>query len=190
MAPKLVGFMGAPGTGKTTMACAMKEYLMGKNVSSDVCTEYAREFCFQFGIPSHPYAQYRVGTQQIIREDRLLRGTCEYIFSDSPVWLGYVYGLINMKLEYNEEIRTILSDIYDQFVINQIERYHKVFLLRNSNPLDDGCRDMDMNNHIANVIEGFVSSHKHILPIVEVNIPIEKTEERKEFVCSKLTAEE
>ena len=72
MKSKLIGFIGAPGTGKTTLSCAMKEYLLRKNVSSDICTEYAREFCFKYGIPKHPYTQYRVTSQQMLREDLLM----------------------------------------------------------------------------------------------------------------------
>lgn len=186
MKSKLIGFMGAPGTGKTTLACAMKEYVMGKNASSDVCTEYAREFCFQFGIPSHPYAQYRLGMQQKNRENRLLNGNCEFIFSDSPLWLIYIYSLVNSQQDHNEEIQTILADTYEQFVINNMNRYNKVFLLKNDNPMDDGCRNMDVNTHISDIINGFASSHKHVLPIIEVNIPITHFEERKQFIWDQI----
>ena len=57
---KLIGFLGAPGTGKTTLSCAMKEYCLIKGASADICTEYAREYCFKHGIPKHPYTQYRI----------------------------------------------------------------------------------------------------------------------------------
>ena len=65
---KLVGFIGAPGSGKTTLACAMKEFSLTKNFSSDVCTEYAREFCFSYGVSSNPYAQYRITLKQLDKE--------------------------------------------------------------------------------------------------------------------------
>lgn len=44
MDTKLVGFIGGPGSGKTTLACALKEYFMLNDISTDVSTEYAREF--------------------------------------------------------------------------------------------------------------------------------------------------
>ena len=72
---KLVGFMGAPGTGKTILACALKEYFMLKKISTDICTEYAREFCFKYGIPKHPYTSYRISAKQFEKEDVLLNGS-------------------------------------------------------------------------------------------------------------------
>ena len=183
---KLVGFIGAPGTGKTTLSCAMKEFLLRKNITSDICTEYAREFCFKYGIPKHPYTQYRITTEQILREDLLMKGNSEYVFSDSPVWLGYVFSLVNMKENYDVEIHTALNDMYEKFIINQMHRYHKVFYLKNNNPFDDGCRDMEINTKISQILEGFVLSHQHILPIVTMNIPIEKTEKRKKVVWDEI----
>ena len=87
MKSKIVGFMGAPSTGKTMLAGAMKEYafLNGK-VSTDVCTEYAREFVFKYGHPKHAYTQYRITSKQIERENILLNGNSQFIFTDSPVW--------------------------------------------------------------------------------------------------------
>jgi len=187
---KIIGFIGAPGTGKTTLACAMKDYLLQRGISSDVCTEYAREFCFKYGIPKHPYTQYRVTTEQMLREDLLSKGNNDFILSDSPIWLGYVFCLANMKPDYDKEIHTALSDIYEKFVINHIHRYYKVFYLKNNKPYDDGCRDMIMNKKIADVIDGFVSSHRHILPIITMDIDITKSEERKKFVWDHLAIKE
>ena len=183
---KLVGFMGAPGTGKTTLSCAMKEYLLERNISSDVCTEYAREFCFKYGIPKHPYTQYRITTEQILREDLLLKGNNEYVFSDSPVWLGYVYALANMRSDYDVEIHTALNDMYEKFVINQMHRYYKVFYLKNDKLYDDGCRDMALSKKIATIIDGFVLSHQHLLPIITTDIKIEESAKRKKFVFDNL----
>lgn len=186
MKSKLVGFIGAPGTGKTTLACALKEYFMLKKVSTDVCTEYAREFCFKYGIPKHPYTQYRITTEQLAKEELLLKGTSEYVFTDSPVWLGYIFSLVNMKADFDHDIKTSLSDMYEKFIVDQMERYHVVFHLKNDDPYDDGCRDMEINQRIADVIDGFVTSHKHILPIVTTNIPVEEAKKRKDFVWKTL----
>jgi len=186
MKSKLVGFLGAPGTGKTTLACAMKEYCLMKEVSTDICTEYAREYCFRHGIPKHPYTQYRITRKQIDREDLLLKGTSDYVFTDSPVYLGYIYNILAIKSSDDKEVQTSLAEMYEEFVVAQINRYHKVFYIINDTPYDDGCRDMEAGKTIARVIDGFVNTHAHLLPITECRIPITDCEERKKFVWENL----
>jgi nicotinamide riboside kinase len=186
MKNKLVGFMGAPGTGKTTLSSSMKEYVLLHNISSDVCTEYAREFCFKYGVPKNVYSQYRINQGQLEKEDILTRGNNEYIFSDSPVWMGYVFSLIHLKSNDTAEIKDIIGDIYDRYVIKQINRYYKVFHLKNPNPYDDGCRDMEANKIIAEAMDGFVLSHQHLLPIITINVDIMNVEERKKIVWENI----
>jgi len=186
MSSKLIGFLGAPGTGKTTLACAMKEYCLIKEVSADICTEYAREYCFRHGIPKHPYTQYRITRKQIDRENLLLKGTSKYVFTDSPVWLGYVYNILTIKSSHDKEIQTSLAEMYEEFVVDQINRYDKVFYLVNEIPYDDGCRDMEANKVISDVIDGFVNTHKHMLPIIKCDPPITDYKGRKKFVWDNL----
>jgi len=186
MKSKLIGFLGAPGAGKTTLSCAMKEYCLTKGVHTEICTEYAREYCFRHGIPKHPYTQYRITRKQVDREDLLMKGNGKYVLTDSPVWLGYIYSILNVKSTDDKEIQTSLAEMYEEFVVDQINRYHKVFHLINNDPYDDGCRDMEANRIIAKVIDGFVNSHNHILPIIKCDMPINKTEERKKFVWDNL----
>jgi len=116
----------------------------------------------------------------------LLKGTSQYIFTDSPVWLGYVYSILNIKNTDDKEIQTSLADMYEEFVVTKMNRYHKVFYLVNEIPYDDGCRDMAANKIIAIIIDGFVNSHKYCLPIIKCDIPITETQKRKEFVWNNL----
>jgi len=190
MKNKLVGFMGAPGTGKTTLAFAMKEYAMRKGYSSDVCSECAREHCYKYGVPKTPYSQYRINLEQIDRENIFLKGNNDYIFEDSCLWMGYAFTLVNFRQDQGEEARSIIDEIYNRFVIEQMGRYHKVFHLKYGGlAFDDGCRDLDVNKKLATVMDGFVLAHQHILPIVTVDIPIDKTEQRKDFIWEHLAGD-
>lgn len=191
MKNKIVGFMGAPSTGKTMLAGAMKEYaFLNGNVSADLCTEYAREFVFKYGHPKHAYTQYRITSKQIERENILLNGSSEFIFTDSPVWLGWVYAMLNLKPNSDEEVHTAISDMYEIFVINQLHRYHKVFHVITDNPEDDGCRDMELNAKIAKIMDGFVQMHEHLLPIVRIPTEYNSPKDRKKFVWDNLMEEQ
>ena len=190
MKSKLIGFMGAPSTGKTMLAGAMKEYaFLHGGKSTDVCTEYAREFVFTYGHPKHAYTQYRITSKQIQREDILSKGTAEYIFTDSPVWLGYIYALLKLKSTADIEVHTAISDMYELFVINQMHRYKKVFYVRTSETEDDGCRDMEENAQITAMMDGFVNLHQHILPITVVPEEFNHPLKRKEFIWDNLNGE-
>lgn len=184
---KLVAFIGGPGSGKTTLACSLKEFFMLNNISTDVCTEYAREFVFEYGFPESPFAQYKLALKQKKREDLLCQGTNKYIFSDSPIWLSYVYCLLLIKPDGTKQDRAVIWDVYKEFVVKQMHRYHRVYYVQNPNPYDDGCkRDKEAEDHIRKLIDGFVNVHEHILPITRIDIPIQEAEKRKEFVLRDL----
>ena len=187
MASKLVAFIGGPGSGKTILACALKEYFMLRKISTDVCTEYAREFVFKYGFTEHASEQYRLGLKQKEREDLLCSGNNEYIFSDSPIWLTYAYTLLIIEQQHDFHIQSILPEIYEEFVIKNINRYHKVFYVKEENPYDDGCkRDKEFEDRIRRVIDGFVRTHADLLPIVEIPYSVQQAEERKQFVFENL----
>ena len=184
---KLVAFIGGPGSGKTILACALKEYFMLRKISTDVCTEYAREFVFKYGFPEHPSEQYRLGLKQKEREDLLCMGNNEYIFSDSPIWLTYPYCMLIVNHNDDYHVQSILPEIYEEFVIKNIQRYHKVFYVKNDNPHDDGCkRDKELEDRVRRILDGFVNVHKDLLPIVEIPYSVEQSEERKAFVFKEL----
>lgn len=179
---KLIGFMGAPGSGKTTLACAMKEYVLHKGFNSDVATEYAREYCFKYGVPSDPSAQYHIVLKQVEREDLLLKGKGEFVFSDSPVWLSYIFTMIYAENNSSPNLKLLIGDVYNRYVLECANRYDKVFYLRNDNPYDDSCRNLAINAIIDEKLNGFVNLHKDILPIIKVDISASETERRKEFI--------
>ena len=187
MSSKLIGFIGSAGCGKTTLACALKEYFMLKQISTDVCTEYAREFVFNYGFPENPDSQYRLALGQIEREDALCSGSNKYIFSDSCVYLSYVYCMVLINKNDSLQRKTVLADIYKRFIISDLNRYHRLYYLSSIEPFDDGCkRDLESEKMIHDVMDGFIQVHKNLLPIVDVDATIHDTEKRKQIVYDDL----
>jgi hypothetical protein len=70
-----------------------------------------------------------------------------------------------------------------------MHRYHVVFHVTNESPEDDGCRDMEANKLIADLIEGFSRMHQHLLPIVKIPSEHNDPVSRKKFVWDYLMKE-
>lgn len=187
MQPKLIGFIGAPGSGKTTLACSMKEYIIKYDLSADICTECAREHIFRHGHPVDLGSNFYITLTQQEREDALLEGTNDFIFTDSPVWLSYIYALLIVQNFPVSDSPDILAHLYRSFVLDAADRYEKVFYICGRDEIeDDGCRDMDANERISEIIDGFVKVHMDLLPIIPINLPHEKSEERKDLVWENI----
>jgi len=183
MKPKLIGFIGAPGTGKTTLACSMKEYVIKYNHSADICMEFAREHIFKHGHPTELSSNLYITLTQQDREDALLNGNNDFIFTDSPLWLSYIYASLIVQNSMVSDSLEILSYLYKRFVMDASDRYEKVFYLCGNDKVeDDGCRDMAANAKISQMIDGFVKTHINLLPIVPIRLSHEHAEERKDFV--------
>ena len=187
----LVGFIGPPSSGKTLLCGAMKEYMIKKaGLTCDICTEYAREYVYKYGIPDDIPSQYRITLEQETRENLLCSGDNSFVFTDSPVWLAYVYTIVRAKKHNLRDARSldIISHIYSRFVMHEPDRYKKVFYLRGSSGTmdDDGCRDVAENDIVAETVDGFVQIHSGVLPIEIIDVPLKDSSARKKKVLDTI----
>jgi len=90
MKSKLIGFLGSPCSGKSTLASEVHTKLKILNKNSIFIPEAATDYIAEFGIPSQPIDQMTIFEKQINRENRYI-GTKEYIICDSSSILNYFY---------------------------------------------------------------------------------------------------
>src|ERR1035437_8912112 len=139
-----IGFAGAPGVGKTTVAqcfCAELRYLTQKRV--ELIDEYARSFVSKFGEASIS-DQYLLAHKQIDKEASFPKA--EYLVTDAPAFLTMVYTYLNIDWK-NPKDKHFLKEIYCLLV----DSFHSYDFIFCSNPLPE-TKDDGVRIHIDNAI--------------------------------------
>lgn len=107
MNSKLITFIGAPSSGKSTLATLVHSELKKEGKNSIFVGEAATDYIAEYGTPSSPLDQMVIFYKQLNRE-RMFVGSKDYIICDSSSLLNYFYfrSLFNNKLS-NKDIATI-----------------------------------------------------------------------------------
>jgi nicotinamide riboside kinase len=139
---KLITFIGAPASGKSTIATSVHTELkkMGKN--SIFISEVATDYIAEYGIPNKPEDQLVIFYKQTNREKMFINSK-DYIVCDSSGILNYFYfrGLFDNKLS-NKDI-AIINHLQKE-ILKTINQWDYIFyvppILDN---VEDGIRYQD-----------------------------------------------
>lgn len=119
---KIINLFGAAGAGKSTQAMAVVAKLRLAGYSAEYVSEYAKDVVYEENFIKLEDQLY-IFAKQNRRMERVLKQNFDFIVTDSPLFLGYFYGL---------KYKTLVSGL-DQVIINCINRSENinVFLERN-----------------------------------------------------------
>lgn len=121
-----IGIMGAPSTGKTTLARELTNHLIYRTRhSAEYIDEYARQFVSRFGVPTI-FDQYFFFEQQLKKERRVSDRT-EYLVTDSPFYLSYIYG--SRVLNRESEKDKLYFHALTERLLENINGYDYLFYL-------------------------------------------------------------
>lgn len=133
---KLITLIGAPASGKSTLATSVHTELkkMGKN--SIFISEVATDYIAEYGIPNTPQDQIVIFYKQTNRENMYI-GSKDYIICDSSGILNYFYfrGLFENKLS-NKDI-AIINHLQKE-ILKTINQWDHIFYLP---PMLDNVED-------------------------------------------------
>jgi nicotinamide riboside kinase len=152
-----IGIMGAPCTGKTTLAKGLSVELQYRwRRLAEYIDEYARQFVARFGTPT-VYDQYFFFEQQLKKEQQVSAKT-EFLITDSPCYLSYIYGSKVMDSRSGKDRLYFLALV--ERLAEHLHRYDYTFYLPvTGNPVEeDGMRihtTEDMRRDIDRRIQGF-----------------------------------
>ena len=160
---KRVGLMGAPGSGKSTVAGTLQVEMGSMDLVTAVCPEEARIFISKFGQPEHIALQASFAFKQMRREDTLAE-SCDLLFCDSPSFLCGVYSTLMMDKSSAQQ-RKICRDVMKWACIDQLDRYDLIiYLPKQFDVVDDGVRQPEHTETISEAVEGFLGLYKSQFP--------------------------
>jgi len=141
---KKICFIGAPSTGKSTLAGVLAEKLKLDGYKTELVREFARDFIVEHGEIKKAEDQIFIAQGQKQREKEAIQKNPQFIICDCAVFLALVYAsLFKPETESNKEIlnyKNVLKKI-DKEIRGEIMGYHHVFFLPPELPAEeDGVR--------------------------------------------------
>jgi len=183
MKSKLITFMGAPSSGKSTLASAVHTNLKISGYNSIFVSEEATDFIAQYGIPNTPIDQVTIFYKQTNRE-RMFIGSKEYIICDSSGILNYFYfrKLFENPLK-NKDIAVI--NHLQKEILKTLSQWDFIFytpLMNNS--VEDGIRYQ--NSEEIEKIDRWIKSYLEMENIPHIDLSTIDLKNRQDYVVKMI----
>jgi len=176
-----IGLMGAPGTGKSTLAAYVYAMLKDEGFDGDLVTEYIREHINRHKqVPSITFQS--VVYERQLEKEKILPDGLDFLVTDSPHILSYIYA--SLYIDYNDVNQVeLLGDLYMKFLRESRTAYDLVYVLEhNFKPnMKDGVRYQTSKEMkiLKKGIPNFLDMHKVKYKILDKNL---STKERAKIV--------
>lgn len=181
----LVSIIGAPSSGKSTLAASIHHRLKISKKNSIFVGEAATDYIAEWGIPNTPTDQIVIFYKQLARE-RMYVGSKEWIICDSSSILNYFYfrTLFDEKLSL-KDIATI--NHVQKEILKSINQWHKIyyvppFLEDNE---DDGIRYHKKEEIVR--LDGIIKNYLELERIPYTDLSQIPMEDRDKWVINDLT---
>lgn len=183
MKSKLISFIGAPASGKSTLATDVHTELKKLGKNSIYISESATDYIAEYGIPDTPMDQVTIFYKQTNRE-RMYIGTKEYIICDSSGILNYFYfrKLFKTPLS-NKDIATI--NHLQKEILKTINHWDFIFYLP---PMLDNVEDGIRYQNIEEIlkIDRWIKSYLEMESIPFIDLSKVDVKDRQNFVLKML----
>ncbi len=123
---RVIGFVGAPSTGKTTLARAVANAAGLRGLSVEFVTEYARNYIQRFGGIEERWEQLLIFDAQARREDDALRTGADIVIAETPTFTGYAYG--SMATGAGAKSREVMHTLH-RWMIARLSLYSQIYYI-------------------------------------------------------------
>jgi nicotinamide riboside kinase len=165
-----VALVGAPGSGKSTVAAETMAELREQGYPVEFVSEFAREFICANGGIDNEYQQVFMASEQRRREETMALKSNLIVISDSSYLMNHVYA--SMLASRNKALRTkgsgslMLEILYKEF-LKSLNDYDVIaFAMRptlkaSKSRHNDGVRihNEDQSDEIQSYLENFLYMH-------------------------------
>jgi len=177
--------MGAPSSGKSTLASDVHTELKKKGLNSIFIPEAATDYIAECGAPDQPIDQLVIFYKQLNRE-KMYVGTKDYIICDSSSLLNYFYFRQNFnKFLTNKDISTI-NHLQKEILISLCQWSHIFYVPSMNEYKNDGIRFQ--NKESADRIDRWIKSYLELENITHTDLSSIDLKLRTDFVLKTITS--
>lgn len=184
MKSKLISIIGAPSSGKSTLASSVHTELKKTGYNSIFVGECATDYIAEYGLPNTPIDQMVIFYKQLTKE-KMFMGTKEFIVCDSSSLLNYFYFRTQFPTNLsNKDIATI--NHLQKEILKSITNWTHIFyvppILKN---IDDGIRYHDQEGILR--LDRWIKSYLELENIPHVDLSKIDINDRLNYIVEKLT---
>lgn len=181
MESKLITFIGAPASGKSTLASSVHTELKKLGKNSIFVSEAATDFIAEWGVPNDPQDQLVIFYKQTNRE-RIWIGSKEYIVCDSSGILNYFYFRNLFPKQLNTKDIAVINHLQKE-ILKTINQWSYIFyvppILDN---IDDGIRYQNRDQIIK--LDRWMKSYLELENINHIDLSNINLKDRSKFVTN------
>lgn len=179
MESKMITFIGAPSSGKSTLASSVHTELKKLGKNSIFVSEAATDFIAEYGIPNDPQDQIVIFYQQTNRE-RIWLGSKEYIVCDSSGILNYFYFRNLFPKNLNDKNIAVINHLQKE-ILKTINQWSYIFYLPPIlDNVEDGIRYQNKEEIIK--LDRWMKSYLELENINHIDLSSTKLNERTKIV--------
>lgn len=120
-----IAIVGAPNSGKSTLASQVNSVLKTKGLNSVFVEEYAVEYIAEYGVPASMEQQQIVFEEQY-RKERLFANNKDFVVCDSASFLSYIYGRLNYGYPLAKQSIVALNHLHKK-ALESLEYWDYIF---------------------------------------------------------------
>ena len=133
---KLIGILGAPSSGKSTLATKVHYKLKQKGHNSIYVTEAATDYIAEYGFPTSPAEELVIYYNQLNRE-QMYMGKKDYIICDSSTILCYIYMRMLYKDKLTPKDISTINHLQKE-ILKSLNNWDKIYYV---NPIETKLND-------------------------------------------------
>jgi nicotinamide riboside kinase len=181
---KLICVIGAPSSGKSTLATSVHHSLKIRGKNSIFVGEAATDYIAEWGIPNSPMDQMVIFYKQLSRE-RMYLGSKEWIICDSSTILNYFYFRSLFPLCPGKKDIAAINHIQKE-ILKTLGQWYRIYYVPpiKHDHIKDGIRFH--NQEEISTLDSIIKSYLKMEQIDFVDLSDVDVNDRSEFILSGL----